>query len=364
MMNLAHILSGTTPLNLFRLLRDNQFRVHFAQYPRLILVILMNVLNTPFVLLENRIYGKRIRSTKVIQPIFILGYPRSGTTHLIYQLSRDAQFGWCKTYECMSPHVMLLLGPFLRWVSRIALPKKRPMDNMPMGPDLPAEEEFAMANMGLASMTHGLYFPRQFTAYTQRFALFGDEAMKAEWKRNHLFLLQKLTYKNKGRQLILKSPFDTARIPEILELYPDARFIHIVRNPLDVYSSNKRLYQKILPQLALQNISDQHMEEHIQQTYKLVFDRFHKHFPLLDDSQRYQIKYEDFIGHEPKVIQAIYRHFNLGEANMIAESSGHAKNGPDQYKKNQYTLTREEEQMIAREWASSFQIFEYDMLTR
>ena len=74
---------------------------------------------------------------------------------------------------------MILLGPFLREISEVALPKKRPMDNMPMGSDLPMEEEFAIANMGVESMAHALYFPKQFTNYTKRFALFTDQLEKS-----------------------------------------------------------------------------------------------------------------------------------------------------------------------------------------
>lgn len=356
---MGHILSGTTLVNLYRLLRDNRFHIDVKQYPVVLLILVLIVLNTPFILLEKWIYKKRIQSTKVIQPVFILGYPRSGTTHLIYQLSMDPQFAWCRTFEALSPHVMILLGPFLREISEVALPKKRPMDNMPMGSDLPMEEEFAIANMGMESMAHALYFPKQFTSYTKRFTRFKDKFEKVSWQKNHYFLLQKLTYQNPGKQLILKSPFDTARIPELLELYPDAKFIHIVRNPYSVYSSNKRLYQKILPQLALQQISDHAMERHIKDTYEIVYHRFLEASALLTKSQLYQIKYEAFIGHEHEVIKDIYNHFGILGAEDAAIRIRSENNATKSYNTNAYTLTREEEEEISRQWAFSFKAFGY-----
>lgn len=358
---MGHILSGTTFVILLQLLRDNRFRVDVKKYPALLFVVILIFLNTPFILVEKWLFSKRIQSINVKKPIFILGYPRSGTTHLIYQLSMDPQFGWCRTFEAISPHVLILLGPVLREISEVALPKKRPMDNMPMGSDLPMEEEFAMANMGMESMAHALYFPKQFTNYTKRFALFTNRDEKTSWQKTHKYLLQKLTYQNNGKQLILKSPFDTARIPELLELYPDALFIHIARNPYAVYSSNKRLYQKILPQLALQQASDPvDMEGHIKTTYELVYRRFLQSVSELPKSQFYQIQYEQFIGYEHDVIKDIYNHFGIAGAEEAASRLHLENNSTKSYNTNTYTLSKVEEEEIYRKWSFSFQAFGYD----
>src|SRR5687768_18104609 len=42
---------------------------------------------------------------------------------------------------------------------------------------------------------------------------------------------------------ILKSPPHTCRVPTLLRLFPDARFVHIVRDPYAVYPSTLHLWR-------------------------------------------------------------------------------------------------------------------------
>ena len=90
---MGHILSGTTLVNLYRLLRDNRFHIDVKQYPAVLLILALVVLNTPFILLEKWIYKKRIQSTKVNQPVFYTGIPKEwhdsfdlSTQHWIHNL--------------------------------------------------------------------------------------------------------------------------------------------------------------------------------------------------------------------------------------------------------------------------------------
>jgi hypothetical protein len=136
---------------------DNGFRVAPRFWPKILFSLSIILLNIPFVIVEKIIYHKKIKNTPVKNPVFILGYPRSGTTWLMYLMSKDPQFAFCKMYECMGPHVIFTFGHILRRIAKKVLPEKRPMDNLDLGPDVPKEEEFALANMGLESMANALY---------------------------------------------------------------------------------------------------------------------------------------------------------------------------------------------------------------
>ncbi|GAH11808.1 unnamed protein product, partial [marine sediment metagenome] len=45
------------------------------------------------------------------------------------------------------------------------------------------------------------------------------------------YVIKKLYYKNGDKLLILKDPIDTANIDLLIELYPNAKFVHIIRDP-------------------------------------------------------------------------------------------------------------------------------------
>ena len=105
----------------------------------------------------------------------------------------------------------------------------------------PQEDEFALNCLTQMSPLLGWTFPRR-AAHYDRFLTFRDcaPAEIARWQTALHWFVQKLTYKH-GRPLVLKSPCHTARIRLLLEVFPDAKFVHIHRNPYDVFHSSLHL---------------------------------------------------------------------------------------------------------------------------
>ena len=59
------------------------------------------------------------------------------------------------------------------------------------------------------------------------------------WQRSFVWFLRKVTYAQlladrQPKQLLIKSPVHTARIPLLLQLFPAAKFIFIHRDPIEV----------------------------------------------------------------------------------------------------------------------------------
>lgn len=356
----SHILSGSSLSNLWHLWKDNRFRVERAFVPKFLLCIFIAFLNTPFALLEKLLYNRRIRKTPIQPPVFILGYPRSGTTYLFYLLSKDPNLAFCKTYECMGPHVMFTFGSVLRFIGKRALPSKRPMDNLALGADLPKEEEFAIGNMGIESMASAYYFPKKFSEYFQRFVLFsGSGKERQNWEKNFIWLLKKLSLKNPGKRLLLKSPFNTGRLRWIAALFPEARFIHIYRHPYAVFSSNERLFEGILPQLAFQKVANEEMEEHIFYTYQATMEQFFKDKAGLPDKRLVEISYEDFIKNQVDTLRRIYQELELGDFESVLPIFEKEIRQYDNYQTNAYALTPEKEKEVYHRWRFAFDAFGY-----
>ena len=111
-------------------------------------------------------------------PLFILGYSRSGTTFLHTLLSKDPQFAFTTNYHAGFPHLVLWGQSFFKRLRSIGRPKKR-ADKMSIALDLPQEEEQAI--VGLTPYTFALheYFPQQWSHYLDRYTSF-EEATDAE----------------------------------------------------------------------------------------------------------------------------------------------------------------------------------------
>src|SRR5205823_14205285 len=92
----------------------------------------------------------------------------------------------------------------------------------------------------------------------------------ASWKRAFFRFLQTLTFKD-PRRLVLKSPTHSCRIPVLLELFPEARFIHIVRNPYVVFPSTVYLWKSLFETHGLQRPTFAGLEEHIFSTFTHLY---------------------------------------------------------------------------------------------
>src|SRR6185369_995061 len=82
------------------------------------------------------------------------------------------------------------------------------------------------------------------------------------WKSALQWFLTRVTLRS-HKQIILKSPPHTARIKVLLELFPNARFVHIVRDPYALYGSTIKLWKTLYKFQALQEPRHEGLEEYV-----------------------------------------------------------------------------------------------------
>jgi len=111
---------------------------------RLLFLTTMAVLNTVLWAVEWALYAGRLRRTKVNpRPLFLLGHPRTGTTHLHNLLALDTeQFGVPSTFHVGFPSSFLFTQRY-SWLLEPILDKTRPMDNVQLTFETPQEDELA-----------------------------------------------------------------------------------------------------------------------------------------------------------------------------------------------------------------------------
>lgn len=152
--------------------------------------------------------------------------------------------------------------------------RKRPQDNMTQGSGSPAEDEFAHCVSTFLSPYMGWVFPRSSVDYDQYLTFRGvpdDELHR--WKTAFVGFLKKLTLVS-DRPLLLKSPPHTARVRLLLEMFPDARFVHIRRHPYRVFQSTMHLWMTGPPYYQLQLSGEPIAIERIIATYQTMYDAF------------------------------------------------------------------------------------------
>ncbi|HXU27064.1 MAG TPA: sulfotransferase [Bacteroidia bacterium] len=358
----THTALGSSLPKWIGLLVKNKFLIDIRFLPKVLFITGNVILNVPFQLYEYLRYNKAIKKVKVQGPIFIVGHYRSGTTYLHNVLSKDPNFCFCSTYEALTPHVFLSTGNITKKILSWAMPSTRPQDNVAAGADVPNEEEFAMGNISHTSLTQGYYFPKSiFNVFDESVVFEKDKIKNTEhWKKHFDYFLKKLSYKNTGKRLILKSPANTARIKEILELYPDACFIHIHREPYTVYQSNVNLYEKILPLLSFQKADNKFMEQFILYAYEKMYKKFLLNKNDIKANQLIEMSYSDFVFAPVEQLQKVYKQLGLGDFEAALPYLQEEITSVKNYKTNAYlSLDKETKIIVAEKWGFMYEQYGY-----
>ena len=170
--------------------------------PRYLGLLFCDALFAPMRLWQTVAYGGRIAREELHpEPLFLLGFWRSGTTLLHNLLSMDPRWGFVNTYQAAMPDVFLAGQNRVRRMIEKSLPPNRGVDNIPVDFSMPQEEEIAMmCGSGLSPYAY-LHFPR--TAEASLDYLFPTDRLEpnrlGQWKREYTKLLRAASY-YMGRQ--------------------------------------------------------------------------------------------------------------------------------------------------------------------
>jgi hypothetical protein len=321
------IMAGYTLRNILRLLWQNRFRVDRKYFLRFLYGLGVSALLWPLRTLEWLITAPRIAATRIEKdPVFIIGYYRSGTTYLITLFSKDPNRAYVSNVEGYLPTLFLGFPRLARWIINMSIPESRPMDNVVMTPEEPTEEEYSIGAYEKYSIYNGFVWPRNFKLYSRYNSFDGLPDDLERWKRRHHWFTRKLTASYHGKQIVYKNPTATFRIKHILQLYPNAKFVHIYRNPYEVLSSNIRYHDDVIKIYAV------------------------------------EIKYEDFIQKPMEHIEHIYRELDLEgfeEARPFMQEHVESQRS---YRPNKHKIGKNIVGSVNREWSHIVEMLGYEKM--
>ena len=347
-------------MKLFLFEGKNNFKYYF---PRILLINLFKTFFIPFEIYESLRFRKILKKTYISKPpIFIIGHWRTGTTHLQNLLCQDPQFGFINMIQATFPK-LFLSNMISHVVLKNYIPETRPMDNMKLGIFSPTEEEMSMGNLILYSFYNGWYLPRKMNEHYDHFIRFKGLSKKIInlWKEKYLYLLKKITYYNKGKQLILKSPANTSRIKTLLELFPTSKFIHIYRNPYTVFVSTKNFYKKAIQIFMLQKLSDEEIENYIIDIYKKMMTDFFRDKQLIPERNLVEVKFENLEEDPISELKNIYSRLNIKGFSKIKPIFLEYLNSIQGYRKNEYKFTKKIIQKIEKSWSFTIDKWDYEI---
>jgi len=346
-MNHSYFLAGTTLGNLIKLLRKNGFTLHSNYFIRLLFLLQNGVWASFLKGYEKRRLGKSLKKHPIPKdPVFIVGHWRTGSTFLHKLLSLDEQFSAPTVFQISVPDSMLVSRKYYEPIMTKVMAKKRPMDNMALGFDEPQEDEYALMKLTLDSPLIKLIFPENDDYFLKGYNDFMPDDVE-KWKQHMFDFCRKLDFAS-GKRIVLKNPFHSMRIPLLVKMFPDARFIHIRRNPYDVIPSTMSLWDIVGRQNRLKRKWKPPRLEDIVVVYDRILSKAQKDLESMPAETRYEIRFEDFENKPTEELKKIYSHFQwdftVGFEKRLKEHLDSLKG----YKKNKFTLSEEERNLIEK----------------
>ena len=315
---------------------------------------LLHILTSLGFLLDD-LFFPAYRQQKVERPIFILSNFRSGSTLLHRLLARDeANFTAMKTWEIyLAPSitqrvVVRALAAFdhrwlgglgNRWVTRL---DQKVLGGLPMhrmGLHLVDEDEGILIHNWTSTF---LVFVFPHVKAFRPFFFFDDELNQREKQITMSFYkkcIQRHVYFHGGKQYIAKSPSFSVKLDTLLEYFPDADFIYLARNPVDMVASKTHFFA-----FCWDYFND--LEAYPFRKFILEFTRHWYLYPLeylshINGDRWQVIKYNQLTGALDQVVEGLYRQFDLTIDQKFAEIlRDEAERSMKYVSRNRYSLNQ------------------------
>ncbi|HXH19381.1 MAG TPA: sulfotransferase [Chitinophagales bacterium] len=357
-MSLSTIAGGSV-VNILRVFSENKIEKRYL--PRAASSLLFALFAEPFRWWEHLKYDRVVSKMELKEPpVFILGHWRSGTTYLHNLMCEDPRMGYVTTYQGVFPE---LLGS--EWIFKTfmqtAMPEKRPSDNVMLSPDFPQEEEFAMGNMNPYGFYNFWFFPKRTKEFYERYVEFKgvESSVISRWKSDYIRLVKKALLYTKRERFISKNPPHTGRIKLLLEMFPDARFIHIYRNPVTVFISTKKLAEATMPAIQFQDISNEEVEENILWIYERMMKGYLRDKKLISKENLVEICFEKFEKNTLRELERIYESLRLKGFDAAKPKMVHYIESQKSYEKNKYNIPRTVIEKITSRWKFAMEEWNY-----
>lgn len=328
--------------------RNKGFSVRYIF--RLLFLLNAGLWSSIFSAVERKRYGKKISSfNNKSKPVFIVGNWRTGTTLLHQLLSLNNEFVSPSVYQVSNPDHFLVSKKYYEPLMSKVLDDKRPMDNVKIGPDEPQEDEYALLKMCKKTPLEDLMFSKgNFFFLNRHINLISyneDDLKKA------LSLFEKKLRFLTNKRVIFKNPFHSLRISLIREIFPEAKFIHIYRNPIDVVPSAVNMWNIVGRQNILKGVWTAPSISEISDIYIKIITTVRQQFTFLKEKQSCEIKFEDL---EKNPVECIKKVYNTLEFEFSSEFEDKLKKYCkvlQDYKKNKYETESKDKMLIKQKFA-------------
>jgi hypothetical protein len=347
-----------------RLLRSYRDEAELTTLGRItVRELLVSLLDNLLRMEAERAANPAIERQQIVTPVFIVGLPRTGTTHLHGLISQDPANRAPLTWEVMYPaapvatraevdRVRALTATRLGWANRLA---PEFMRIHPIAPDLPQECIAITAQVFMSIQFHTTH---NVPSYQDWF----EDASQALGFDFHRRLLQHLQAKRPGDRWVLKAPGHLFALEGLLQRYPDAKIVQTHRDPLRVMASMAS-HATVLRRAFSDHAEPRQIAADWADRWARALDRFLAVRDRSPAAQFLDVSYESIEQDPLATIERVYDFLGwplTGEAraaiNAFLAANPKNKHGVHRYTLEQFGLSRAAETARFRNYCERFGI--------
>jgi omega-hydroxy-beta-dihydromenaquinone-9 sulfotransferase len=356
----SYLTAGISLPNYFRLLRRNKISCRPKYLLRAFFLFQSSLWSSLFALLEHLSFHKKIRNTPVpANPVFIIGHWRTGSTFLHQLMNLDDNLHAPTLFQVAIPDSFLSSYKYYRPLLNKIVEKHRPMDMVRLGMDEPQEDEYAIYRTTCYSPIERLVFPRDSRFFLLERDLFvPQEKQLPDWEKKLTWFFRKLSYKS-GKTIVSKNPFNSFRIPELIRLFPKARFIHIYRDPCDIVPSSIHMWDIVQRQNCMNDLGKMPCIDDVITLLDDVWTAIQRDKELLPENAFYELPFEKLEADPMRELKKLYAALNLEFTEELGQKVISYLSELDGFRKNSFQLTIEEREKIRSRLATHMNYYGY-----
>lgn len=274
-------------------------------------------------------------------PVFILGLWRSGTTFMHDLLGACPGMIYPATWQCMNPASFRLQPSPVASKSVV-----RPMDGFTVDTFSPQEDEFALLALGVPSIYRGFFDPRRLDEVSQWLDpaawVGGDYGWVKIWRE----FLRGVANGKDGR-ILLKSPNHTFRIRALLEEFPNASYVWLVRDPVRAFMSNRKMWTRMFEKYALWDWDDAQLDAFLKEAFRSAGRCLTRAISEIPRNRLVVVDFDRFTDAPVKTIELINSRLSFGNWEMMKSAIAQTAAGKEGYQGDEYNGRKLEPDLVA-----------------
>ncbi len=305
----------------------------------------------------------QLNDRQINNPIFIIGFPRSGTTLLHALMAQDVNHRWMPAWEAFDP-IPRGAGIDRDQDPRMLEAKARAEKTMTRIDRETAAKHFVKYNepdeciqLINTSFKSGIFWWH--TGATGYLNWLGGQSFESTYLQ-HLRFIKLLDAQHSAPRWLLKCPAHLSHVAMIKKVYPTAKFIHIHRDPIKAVASGASLSMSIrenyVSKLKLSQVGGE-----VSSVNVATINNYLQQRPAIPDEDIIDVHFKDLMRDPLKTVSDIYTGlgFSMGEGvpgavESYIASNPRNKKGKHTYSLSQFALLEDKEREKYSEYMNRF----------